>query len=414
MTEQVIVCPHCKKEIPLSEALSHEAREKMRLELEKELLDKERLLKEKEKELDDKVKALEEKARQKAQESLAIEMEDLKQQVKEKSKELQKAQKTELELRKHQREVEEKEKNLELELERKLDAARKEFKEKLGQEHGLELRQKEKVIEDLKNQLTEAQKRAEQGSQQLQGEVLELDLEETLRLAFPEDEIKRVPKGTRGADLLHKVCSPSGLHCGTIIWEAKRTKAWHGTWLDKLKEDQRRQKAELAVIASEVLPGEVQRFGLLEEVWVCDYGSVGPLAMVLRRMLIQVASEKRLAVRAGEKMESLHRYLTGTEFRQRVQVLVEAFITMKEDLDKEKRAMSRLWGKREKQIERVIDSIATMRGELEGIGVLLPQLPPLELSPTRENDGAPTVTYIEDLLPQEPLTAPDEETQGGL
>ena len=289
MSEQVIICPHCKKEIPLSEALSHEAREKMRLELQKELTDKERSLQQKEKELDDKVKALEEKAR----ESVAVEMEDLKQQVKEKSEELQKAQKTELELRKRQRDVEEKEKNLELEIARKLDASQKEFKEKLGQEHNLELRQKEKVIEDLKNQLAEAQKRAEQGSQQLQGEVLELDLEETLRQAFPEDEIKRVPKGTRGADLLQKVCSPSGLHCGTIIWEAKRTKAWHGTWLDKLKDDQRRQKAELAVIASEVLPGEVQRFGVLEDVWVCDYASVGPVAMVLRRMLIQIASEKR-------------------------------------------------------------------------------------------------------------------------
>jgi hypothetical protein len=126
-------------------------------------------------------------------------------------------------------------------------------------------------------------------------------------------------------------------------------------------------------------------------------------------MLIQVASEKRLAVRAGEKMESLHRYLTGTEFRQRVQVMIEAFITMKKDLDKEKRAMTKLWGKREKQIERVIDSIATMRGELEGIGVLLPQLPPLELSPAGEDEPGPTVTYIEDLLPQQPLNAPDEE-----
>jgi hypothetical protein len=395
MAEQVIVCPFCKKEIPLSEAVSHEAREKMRGELEKEL--------------DDRVKALEEKAQRKARETLSVEMEDLREQVKEKGEKLQKAQKAELELRQRQREVEEKEKNLNLELERKLDAARREFKEKLGQEHGLELRQKEKVIEDLKNQLAEAQKKAEQGSQQLQGEVLELDLEETLRRAFPGDEIKRVPKGTRGADLLQTVCSHSGLQCGTIVWEAKRTKAWHAGWLDKLKEDQRRQKAELAVIASDVLPDEVRRFGILEDVWVCDYTSVVPLAAALRHMVIQVASEKRLALRAGEKMESLHRYLTGTEFRQRVQVIIEAFISMKQDLDRERRAMAGLWAKREKQIERVIDSIATMRGELEGTGILLPQLPDMELA-----GSGPRLTYIEEEHPQQSRAAPDEEKQSSL
>ena len=406
MTEQVIICPHCKKEIPLTEAISHQIREQLQKDFEAErekaekLLDqKNEALRAKEKELEDAIKSMEDRIAQKIQaekEKLEVEIKkkvieeselkikDLIGQIEEKDKKLQESQKAELELRKQRRELEEKKKAFELEMERKLDEEREKIRETaarmFSEEHRLKDLEKEKQISDLRKQIEDLKRRAEQGSQQMQGEVLELDLEDVLRINFPSDEIAPVPKGIRGADILQKVHNPTGQYCGTIIWESKRTKAWSDGWMQKLRDDQREVHADIAVILSITLPKDVSNFAFIDGIWVTDYSSMIGLVTALRINLIQVAMTKLSAVGKQEKMEVLYNYLSGPEFRQRVEAIVEAFSSMKKDLDQEKRAMNKIWSKREKQIERVILNTSGMYGDMQGIiGASLPEIKSLEL-----------------------------------
>ena len=406
MTEQVIICPHCKKEIPLTEAISHQIREQLQKDFEAEREKAEKLLEQKnealrakEKELEDAIKSMEEQITQKIQaekEKLEVEIKkkvieeselkikDLIGQIEEKDEKLQESQKAELELRKQRRELEEKKKAFELEMERKLDEEREKIRETaarmVSEEHRLKDLEKEKQISDLRKQIEDLKRRAEQGSQQMQGEVLELDLEDVLRINFPSDEIAPVPKGIRGADILQKVHNPTGQYCGTIIWESKRTKAWSDGWMQKLRDDQREVRADVAVILSIALPKDVNNFAFIDGIWVTDYSSMIGLVTALRINLIQVAMTKLSAVGKQEKMEVLYNYLSGPEFRQRVEAIVEAFVSMKDDLNKEKRAMMKIWSKREKQIERVILNTSGMYGDMQGIiGASLPEIKSLEL-----------------------------------
>jgi len=404
MTEQTIKCPYCKKDIPLTEALTHQIQEKVRDELEIELRKKEQDLEVKEKGLSERIREVEnsrktieeevlkkvgvekekliQEAKQKAEEKLSLELKDLHEQIKEKDKEIESAQKKELDLRKRQREIESKEKNLELEMTRKLDEERKKIEEettkKVAEEQRLKFLEKEKTIDGLKKQIDELKRRAELGSQQLQGEVQELDLETFLKEHFIFDDIQPVPKGIRGADVLQKVYTKRETPCGSIIWEAKRTKNWVEGWIIKLKEDQREAKADIAVIVSEVLPKDINNFGFRNGIWIADRASLLGLAFALRNTLTQVAFTKLAAEGKDEKVELLFRYLTGPEFRQRVEAMIETFITMKQELDKEKRTTIARWGKQEKQIERVIAITAGMHGDLKGLGVPMQSIPALE------------------------------------
>ena len=242
-------------------------------------------------------------------------------------------------------------------------------------------------MESMRKQIEELRRKAEQGSQQLQGEVQELELEEILRAAFPFDSIEPVPKGIRGADVLQKVHNQSGHFCGTILWESKQTKAWSDAWIAKLKDDQREVKAEIAVILTTTLPKGVDAFNQVDGVWITNYKSLMGLTTALRINLIQLSNTKLASVGKGEKMEALYNYLSGVEFRQRIEAIVEAFSTMKQDLDQEKRAMTKIWAKREKQIERVVTSTAGMYGDIQGIvGASLPELKGLELRALTEGE----------------------------
>jgi hypothetical protein len=230
-----------------------------------------------------------------------------------------------------------------------------------------------KTIDDLK-------RKAEQGSMQTQGEVLELDLEALLKARFRFDTIEPVPKGMRGADILQRVVSSLGQACGTVLWETKRTKAWSDGWIEKLKDDQREAKAEIAVIVTEVLPKGIHFFGEVEGVWVTTPSIAVKMAELLRSTLIQVGQATLSSSNKGEKMELLYNYLSGLAFKQKVETIVEAFATLKEDLDKEKRATAKIWAKRERQIERVIMSTSGMYGDMQGIiGSSLPEIKMLDL-----------------------------------
>jgi len=374
MPEQFIVCPYCKKKIPLTEAISHQIKEELTREFEKDA----------EKKLHERIKKLEKDAQKKARDAVDTELKDLNEQVAEKDRKLDEVQKKELELRKARRKLEDEKKTFELEMTRKLDGARKKIEEeaskRLMEEQRFKDAEKEKLIKDMRKQIGDLKRRAEQGSQQTQGEVLELGLEGLLRANFPADEVVPVPKGIKGADVVQKVHDETGRYCGAIVWEAKRTKAWSDRWIQKLKDDQRELRAEVAALVTEALPRGVSGFEFIDGVWVLGYGLVSGVASALRHGILDVARIVQVQRGKEEKTELLYSYLAGPQFRQRVEAIVEAFSAMKEDLDKEKRAIGKIWAKREKQIERVLGNTAGMCGDLEGIlGRSMPQIDSLEL-----------------------------------
>lgn len=408
MNANTIVCPHCKREIPLTEAVAHQVRRQLQADFdeqrraqEKVFAEREAQLKETQQQLDvgrksltDEVERLlaEEKqklladARQQAESKLTVELRDLRAKLTEQTGKLAEAQKTELVLRKQRRDLEERQQALELEVARKLDAERARIRESAQQaaaeEQRLRLGEKEKLITDLQKQIETLRQKAEQGSQQAQGEALELAFEDQLRASFPGDDITPVSTGVRGADILQRVRTAAGHDCGTIIWETKRTRNWQKGWIAKLKEDQREHRAELAVLLSLALPPDVTNFASVEGVWVTDFACAIGLAGALRQGLLSLAGARRAESGKKEKMAVLYTYLSSTEFRQRIEAIVEAFVTMKADLDTEKRAMAKQWAKREKQLEQVVTTTALMYGDLQGIigQAALPGIKVLELT----------------------------------
>ncbi len=402
-----ITCPHCHAEIPLSDAVTHSLREefdrdfaarqreleqqiatrqkqidaeRQRIESAREQLDREiatRLASEK--------KKLTEQAVQEARAGFTLELQDARAQLAERSQKLEEAQRNELALRTKQREVEERARNLELEVTRKLDEERgklqAEARQRAAEEQLFRLADKDKLINDLKVQIETLKQKAEQGSQQSQGEVMEMELEDLLKEAFTQDEFLPVPQGTRGADLLHRVRSTLGHHCGTIIWESKRTKAWSQGWLGKLKDDQRAQGAELAILVSQALPEGLKHGGMVDGVWVCGFPIALAMAAALRNGLLQVASAKRAESGKEEKAAVLYQFLSSPQFRHQMEGIVEAFVEMKRDLDAERRSLERIWKKRETQITRVINGTSGLYGSLQGImgSTALPEIRALEL-----------------------------------
>jgi hypothetical protein len=321
--------------------------------------------------------------RKEARDFVAVELEDMRRQVREKTEQITELQQTELGLRERERQLEDDKRSLELEVARKVDEERHKIEEvvsaRVAEEYQLREKDHTKLIEDLREQLSIMKQKAEQGSQQMQGEVLELELEQLLKTSFPIDVIEPVPKGVPGADVLQAVTTQTGHHSGVIIWESKRTKHWSDGWVGKLKDDQRAAKADIAVLVTQALPKGVTNFGQQDGVWVTTYACALGLAAALRQGLIQLMHMKMASVSKDEKMEVVFNFLTGSEFRNRVQAIVETFIAMQADLETEKRVSVKRWAQREKQIERIIDNTAGMYGDLQGlIGTSMQSIPALE------------------------------------
>lgn len=405
MTEQTITCPKCGTHIPLSDALTENIRHQLKHEVGKELEEKEKLLEVKEKNLKESLKSIDDQvskklesekvkmweiAQKKAVEKFDIELKDLKKANEEKDGILEKMRNQELELRKQQREILEKEKNLKLELERKLDLERKNISEQAkkdaSEELHLKMAEKDKQMDQLRRALEDAKRKSDQGSMQIQGDVQEDDLKNMLKSAFPMDVIDDVPTGIKGADLIQTVNSAFGQKVGVIIWESKNTKAWSADWIKKLKGDQAIVKADVCVLVSQTLPEDVKDFKFESGVWICSYKSVMSLVSALRMHLTQLSQVKQSLVGKDEKMEMLYHYLSGSEFKNRMENIVSAFTGMQADLETEKRSMQRIWKKRENEIERVVMSTSGMYGDLQGIvGASLPTIKSLEL-PGGEED----------------------------
>lgn len=405
MADQTITCPKCGEQIPLNDALTGKIREQLKAEIEKGVLEKERQLAIKEKALAEGQKSIDEQvskkldaektkimatAKEEASKKFELEMQNLKKADGEKEKELEELRKQAIASMDKARELETKDKKRELEFAKKMEEASK----KIAQQAKLEadeaakkkLLEKDTTIAQMQKALEEAQRRAEQGSMQVQGDAQETDLKSALQNAFMTDTIEDIKTGIRGADLLQTVFSPMGQQQGLILWESKNQKAWQDEWIKKLKDDQGEKKADIAIIATQVLPEGIDTFSSKDGIWITAYKYALPLAAALRCQLSEMSRVKQSFVGKDAKMEILYNYLGGAEFKNRIETIVLAFVSLKTGLDAEKRAMEKIWNKREKEIDRVIKNTTGFYGDLEGImgAAALPSIKALEL-PSGDN-----------------------------
>ncbi len=428
MTEPTITCPNCKTEIKLTESLAAPLIESTRRDFEKRLAlkdsdiaKKEEVLREREEAvskakqaIDDQVaeKLAAERAKIVSEESkkakLALqsdidqkarELAELQDVLTQRNAKLAEAQQAQADLIRQKRELDDAKRELELTVEKRVQdgllATREQAKKEAEESLKFKVMEKEQTIASMQTQIEELKRRAEQGSQQLQGEVQELELEALLRAKFPRDTIEPVPKGEFGGDALQRVMGPLGQVCGTILWESKRTKNWSDGWLVKLRDDQRTAKADIAIIVSQTLPKDVESFDLVDGIWVTNAKAVFSLAVALRHSLIELASARQALDGQQTKTEMVYQYLTGPRFRHRVEAIVEAFSSMQEDLDREKKAITKQWAKREEQIERVMQATVGMYGDLQAIaGKSFQEIEGLELTALESKNP------IQQLLPE--------------
>ncbi|WP_154410352.1 DUF2130 domain-containing protein [Helicobacter pylori] len=298
-------------------------------------------------------------------------LELLQKELDEKSKQVRELHQKEAEIERLKRENNEAESRLKAENEKKLneklDLERERIEKALHEKNELKFKQQEEQLEMLRNELKNAQRKAELSSQQFQGEVQELAIEEFLRQKFPLDCIEEIKKGQRGGDCIQVVHTREFQNCGKIYYESKRTKEFQKAWIEKLKSDMREIGADVGVIVSEALPKEMERMGLFEGVWVCSFEEFKGLSAVLREGVIQVSLAKKSQENKGDKVNLLYHYLTSSEFSMQVSAIIEGFEQLRAELENEKRAMARIWKSREKQIEKVFEGTINMYGSIKGI-----------------------------------------------
>ena len=401
---KMIKCPNCGVEIDVDgllyqqlkqdlEIKNRELREQLQREFEQKNAQNEKLkqdlesknqsfLKEKE--------AFENRLKEATQNALKMEKEKLQKEIKEQmqdeqkeafeslKKELQEKSNQVKELNSAKIEIENlKLKNLEMEGQIKADLT-KEFSEKmlleqekirknLEVENALKLKEKEMTIERMKEQIKEAQRKAELGSQQLQGEVQELAIEEYLRFAYPLDNIEEIGKGVRGGDCVQMVNTREFQNCGIIYYESKRTQNFSKEWIEKLKGDMREKGADIGVIVTSAMPKDMKRLGIVDGIWICSFDEFKGLSCVLRESMIKIYFAKKSNENRTDKMGMLYDYLVSEDFKMRIEAIVMGFTQMENDLQKEKRAMSKIWAEREKQIKKVFDNTISMYGSIKGI-----------------------------------------------
>ena len=413
MTEPMITCPNCRTEIKLTESLAapliadtSKRYEERLVQKEMEVADREAAIRAQQAEIakakdsisaEVAAKVDEERGRvaaeeaQKARRFVATDLEqkakqlaELNEVLKQRDAKLAEAQQTQADLIRKQRELDDAKREVELTIQKQVQAELVAVREKAKKEAEdaltLKVREKEEQLGSMQRQIEDLKRKAEQGSQQLQGEVQEVELEAILRQKFSRDLFEPVPKGEFGGDLIQRVVGPTGKICGSILWEAKRTKNWSDDWLSKLRKDQRAAKADLALIVSHALPKGFQTLDHIDGVWVTEPRCAVAVAIALRESLIALSSARLAGEGQQTKMELVYRYLTGPRFRHRVEAIVERFSDMQADLDRERKATIRLWGKREAQIRAVVESTAGMYGDLQGIaGRTLQEIEGLEI-----------------------------------
>jgi hypothetical protein len=303
---------------------------------------------------------------------------------------LKEARKKELEFLQKEQELKNKEVDMEITLQKKLQAERENLSVQIRQqeieknslkETELQMKMKslEIQLEEQKKLADEMKRRAEQGSMQRQGEVQELLLEDIIKANFPFDILEEVGKGVEGADCMQTIRNSSGINCGKIIYESKRTKAWSNSWIDKLKADKRNTGADVAILVSQVFPKDMEKFGEKEGIWICNFSEVSSVSYLLRNGIIKIYEAQKSQENKGDKMQMLYDYLTGNEFRGQMEAIVEGFVSMKQSITKERIQMEKLWKEREKQLEKVLLSTSGLYGSVKGIaGASVNDIPLLE------------------------------------
>jgi hypothetical protein len=374
-----ITCPSCGHQFNAEQALAHDIEEKLKTQfnnkykgLQAQLLrqaeEREQLYK---KELQLEKRTIEETLKNKVKEDFEAELKTAREEAEKNKKENRELRSKEIEFLKKEQALKDKEQELELQLQKRLLESRREIEEiirkKTIEESQMTLRERDMQIQAMKDQIDVMKRKAEQGSMQLQGEVQEVILEEVLRTAFAVDIIEEVGKGVKGADVIHTVKNGTGKECGKIIYESKRTKAFSDIWIEKLKNDLRAQKADIAVIVTETMPKDMDRFGVKEGIWICSFAEIKGVALILRDSLIKIYDIRCSQENKGDKMQMLYDYLTRNEFIHQFQAIVEGFSSMKQALDNEKKVTFRLWKEREKQLEKVLQNSAEIYGSIRGI-----------------------------------------------
>lgn len=358
-----VTCPSCGHQFSPDDLLTHEIEIELRAKLEKELLAK-------------------------ARESAGKDLADRDAQIKELLAKADAAASAELQLLKDKRALVDAQKNFELDKERALNLERDKIREEtikvVMEKEKYKLDEYEKKLRDMQKAVEEAQRKGSQSSQQLQGEVQELDLEQTLRELYPYDEIGEVKKGENGADIRQVVRTDKGTVCGKILWESKRTKAWSDSWVGKLKEDLRRDGAQLAAIVSQSLPSHLAHdIGNVSGIWVLTPAAIAPLSSLLRKNLIDVARERVVSVRKQTTAESLYDYVTSSTFTQNVERIVGVYLDMKAQITKEQANAERSYKQRSSQVDTLLSGISGIYGEMQGIaGTSLAPITLLEESTT--------------------------------
>lgn len=413
MNEPTITCPSCRSDIKLTESLAGPLVEQTRRAFIQQLNEKDQLVAEAKAEvvaekkrveqerqaIDTTVAARLDEARkqiaadeaERAKRVVAADIEErdrkfaeLQETLASRDAKLKLAQTAEAEMLKKQRELDDKLREVDLTVQRQVNAGLEAVRAtaKLEAEEALTLKVKERdtQIASMQQKIEELKRKAEQGSQQLQGEAQELLLEDALRAKFPFDQIDPVGKGEFGGDVLQRVVNGAGQVCGSILWETKRTRTWSDGWLTKLKGDQRAAKADLALIVSHAMPKDVETFGLLEGVWVTSIKCLLPVAVSLRESLILMNGVRAAGEGQQTKSAMMYDYLTGPRFRHRIEAVVEKFSEMQDDLASERKATMKRWAKREQQLHTVLDSTAGLYGDLQGIaGRSMPEIEALEV-----------------------------------
>ena len=400
MTEPTIICPSCHSDIKLTESLAGPLVEQTRKNFTEQLFAKDQLIAKAQadvaaakqsveqerldieatlaKRVDEARKQIATDEAERAKRVIADDLADRDRQLAElaetlklKEEKLKASQAAEAEMLKKQRELDDKLREADLSVQRQVNEGLETVRAaaKLEAEEGLSLKVKERdtQIASMQQKIEELKKKAEQGSQQLQGEAQELMLEDTLRARFPFDQIDPVGKGEFGGDVVQRVVNASGQICGTILWETKRTRTWSDGWVTKLKGDQRAAKADLALIVSHALPKDIETFGLIDGVWVTGPKCAVPVATSLRESLILMSSVRAAGEGQQTKSALMYDYLTGPRFRHRIEAVVEKFSEMQDDLASERKATMKRWAKREQQLHTVLDSTAGLYGDLQGI-----------------------------------------------
>jgi len=374
-----IKCPNCGHEFEPTDSIREEVQRELRTKMTEWQKQQQQKF---DAQLLDEKKKTQQETEERIQKSITSDFENklrlLEQSNKDNEEKLKLSREKELEFLKKEQLLLSKEQELDLRLQKMLleertklaEVIRKEEADKVSlkeTEYQLKNKELEEKLEAQKKLVDEMKRKSEQGSMQSQGEAQELLLEDLLRQSFPYDSIEEVGKGVKGADCILLVRNQYGQECGKIIFESKRTKDFSEQWIEKLKADMRSQAADVAVIVSQAMPKDMDRFGMKEGVWICSFAEAKALTHVLRDGIVRIAQATKGQENKGEKMQMLYDYLTGNEFGEQWKAIREGFMSMKISIQKERDAMEKLWKQREKQLEKVLLNAAHIRGSVEGI-----------------------------------------------